>query len=196
MVVSMSLVIVLAYFRVISPTFAYDQFTQLAFTATVFSTLLAAYLYASSLWSSRDGGRYLTPETQLAPHGTTGNVLYDFFIGRTLNPRIGALDLKYFCELRPGLIGWALINLSMAAKQYQQLGYITNSMILVNLFQGYYVYDALNSEVSRTRGGMQRAQASMLELEPAHGRCFDCSRCAFLFVSRSSSSSSSLRPRS
>ena len=35
-----------------------------------------------------------------------GNPLYDFFIGRELNPRIGNFDLKYFCELRPGLIGW------------------------------------------------------------------------------------------
>lgn len=35
-----------------------------------------------------------------------GNPLYDFFIGRELNPRVGNFDLKYFCELRPGLIGW------------------------------------------------------------------------------------------
>ena len=31
---------------------------------------------------------------------TAGNVLYDFFIGRALNPRIGGLDLKVACELR------------------------------------------------------------------------------------------------
>jgi len=37
--------------------------------------------------------------------------VYDFFIGRELNPRIGNLDLKEFCELRPGLIGWLIINL-------------------------------------------------------------------------------------
>ncbi len=35
-----------------------------------------------------------------------GHVGYDFFIGRELNPRIKSLDIKYFCELRPGLIGW------------------------------------------------------------------------------------------
>ncbi|RUS31706.1 ergosterol biosynthesis ERG4/ERG24 family-domain-containing protein [Jimgerdemannia flammicorona] len=34
-----------------------------------------------------------------------------FFIGRELNPRLGkSFDLMSFCELRPGLIGWALIN--------------------------------------------------------------------------------------
>lgn len=35
-----------------------------------------------------------------------GNVAYDFFKGRELNPRIKNFDLKFFCEMRPGLIGW------------------------------------------------------------------------------------------
>lgn len=35
-----------------------------------------------------------------------GYFIYDFFTGHELNPRIGSFDLKYFCELRPGLIGW------------------------------------------------------------------------------------------
>lgn len=35
-----------------------------------------------------------------------GNPIYDFILGRELNPRIGSFDFKYFCELRPGLIGW------------------------------------------------------------------------------------------
>ena len=32
-------------------------------------------------------------------------------LGRELNPRIGTLDLKEFCELRPGLIGWLVLNM-------------------------------------------------------------------------------------
>ena len=35
---------------------------------------------------------------------------------------MGALDLKEFCELRPGLIGWVVLNLGMAAKQLQLHG--------------------------------------------------------------------------
>lgn len=147
-IVSSALMIGLAYFGVISPTIAYDLFPQLAFTALVFSCALAVYLYAHSLWTSRAGGRYLTSETQLAPHGHTGNALYDFFIGRSLNPRVGWLDLKYMCELRPGLVGWMLINFSMAAKQYEQHGSVTNSMWLVLAFQSWYVFDALAAEVS------------------------------------------------
>lgn len=37
---------------------------------------------------------------------SAGYFIYDFFTGHELNPRIGSFDLKYFCELRPGLIGW------------------------------------------------------------------------------------------
>lgn len=37
---------------------------------------------------------------------SSGNHIYDFFLGRELNPRLGSFDFKYFCELRPGLIGW------------------------------------------------------------------------------------------
>lgn len=47
-----------------------------------------------------------------------GIPIYDFFIGRELNPRIsfgplGDLDLKYFCELRPGLFLWLLFDVAM-----------------------------------------------------------------------------------
>jgi len=83
----------------------------------------------------------------LADGGQTGNPVYDFFIGRELNPRIGSFDLKCFCELRPGLIGWTILNVGMAAKQYEvRGGSISGSMILVNLLQGLYVWDALFQE--------------------------------------------------
>jgi hypothetical protein len=59
--------------------------------------------------------RYLSsfvPEGKiLARGGNTGSAIYDYFIGRELNPRIGNFDLKEFAELRPGLIGWTVINI-------------------------------------------------------------------------------------
>ncbi|XP_023586705.1 delta(14)-sterol reductase LBR isoform X2 [Trichechus manatus latirostris] len=77
-----------------------------------------------------------------------GNAVYDFFIGRELNPRIGAFDLKYFCELRPGLIGWVLINLVMllAEMKFQNRAAPSLAMVLVNSFQLLYVVDALWNE--------------------------------------------------
>jgi delta14-sterol reductase/lamin-B receptor len=115
----------------------YDEYLALAGAATVFSTGLSFYLYAKSF----------TPGALLARGGNSGNAIYDFFIGRELNPRIGkTFDWKEFCELRPGLIGWALINLGMAAKQFENTGRVSGSMIAVNALQGLYVWDALFQE--------------------------------------------------
>ena len=74
-------------------------------------------------------------------------------MGRELNPRWTittsrkyGLDLKCFCELRPGLIGWVVINLGMLFKQAQQPEGASPEMISVNLFQALYVWDALYNE--------------------------------------------------
>lgn len=52
-------------------------------------------------------------------------MLYDFWMGRELNPRLPGVmwDLKEWCELYPGLIGWAVLNLCMAVRQYDLHGY-------------------------------------------------------------------------
>jgi len=69
--------------------------------------------------------------------------VYDFFIGRELNPRIGGFDLKVFCELVPGLIGWLLLDLGFAQRQFQTTGAVSPAMGLVCAFQALYVVDAL-----------------------------------------------------
>ena len=43
-------------------------------------------------------------------------------MGRELNPRFGIIDLKYFCELRPGLLGWIAFNVAFAFKQAYTFG--------------------------------------------------------------------------
>lgn len=123
----------------------YDNYLSLAAVSIAGATILSIYLYLSSF---RQGA-------VLAAGGQTGSVIYDFFIGRELNPRIGTLDLKYLSELRPGLTGWAVLNLGMATKQYlnrkaaagvRGRGSISSSMLLVVLFQGLYVWDAQYQE--------------------------------------------------
>lgn len=84
-----------------------------------------------------------------APHPPLfpGNPIYDFFLGRELNPRIHSFDFKYFCELRPGLIGWVLINLALLLQEAELRGSPSLAMWLVNGFQLLYVADALWNEV-------------------------------------------------
>jgi len=71
----------------------------------------------------------------------TGRPFYDYFMGTALNPRVGSLDLKLFCEARPGMVFWMLMNLSMAAKQYELHGTVTVPMLLVVGFQSIYLID-------------------------------------------------------
>lgn len=111
----------------------YDLFLPLASAAFLLSFVLAIYLYVKSF----DGS------SMLALGGNSGNLVYDWFMGRELNPRVGNFDWKVFCEMRPGLIGWVIINYCFMAKQYEVQGTVTASMILVCMFQTWYILDAL-----------------------------------------------------
>uniref|UniRef100_A0A672FFB1 Delta(14)-sterol reductase LBR n=1 Tax=Salarias fasciatus TaxID=181472 RepID=A0A672FFB1_SALFA len=120
-------------------TYIHARFLQLAVATFLLSLLLSVYLYVRSRYAAAD---------QLAIGGNSGNVVYDFFKGRELNPRIRDFDLKFFCEMRPGLIGWCLINFAMALAEMKQQGLDapSYSMVLVNLFQLLYVVDGLWNE--------------------------------------------------
>lgn len=110
-----------------------DLFHPLMLGAIAISFAMSAVLYAASYRSSR----VLT-----ALGGNTGNPFYDFWIGRELNPRTGPLDWKLMCELRPGLIGWSILNWAFVAKSVQ-LGTVTPSIVLTALFESLYVLDGL-----------------------------------------------------
>ena len=109
------------------------NFLALLTAACAFAFAASIALYVSSFARGK----------LLARGGNTGNHLYDFFIGRELNPRVGAFDLKVFCELTPGLIGWLLLDLGFAHKQYATTGAVSPAMALVCGFQALYVVDAL-----------------------------------------------------
>ncbi|KAI0078209.1 ERG4/ERG24 ergosterol biosynthesis protein [Panus rudis PR-1116 ss-1] len=117
-------------------TFIYDKWVGFVTASLLMSVAQALFCYLGSF----------RPGRLLALGGNSGNPIYDFYIGRDLNPSIGSFDLKSFNELRPGLMLWALIDISMACKQYTLLGYVTDSMWLVLAFQIWYVGDALYNE--------------------------------------------------
>ncbi|KAJ3107369.1 7-dehydrocholesterol reductase [Phlyctochytrium planicorne] len=77
----------------------------------------------------------------------SGSVIYDMFMGIEFNPRIGKLfDFKLFHNGRPGIVAWTLINASFAVAQYREIGYVTNSMILLNFLHAVYVLDFFKHE--------------------------------------------------
>jgi len=81
------------------------------------------------------------------PMCIVGMVVYDFFMGRELNPCVGPIDLKFFCELRPGLIGWVILDLSFVAEVVANGQFPSVALLLVTAFHTLYVADALYHEV-------------------------------------------------
>lgn len=128
-----------------------DNYVQLLTANILISYALSIFLYIHSLtvdtnYPNRD-------LRELATGGTTGNLIYNFFIGRELNPRVtlplfGEIDIKTWCELCPGLTGWLLLDLAFLAKQYRIYGYVSDSIIFIVCVQGYYILSSQYNEPS------------------------------------------------
>lgn len=103
-----------------------DQLGPLLTTANIFAFAFSLFLYLRGKMNLENG---------------TGNAFYDYFFGTQLNPRLGNFDFKFFCESRPGLIGWTVLNFALAARQYEIQGRVTTPMALVLAFQFLYVAD-------------------------------------------------------
>ncbi len=116
-------------FKWFSPTVIFDNLGGLLIIANLAGFGLALFSYVKALLFPSH------PEDRK----WSGSLLYDFFMGVELNPRVGPIDFKLFFNGRPGIVAWTLINLSFAFAQYSRYGYVTNSMILVNVLHGLYV---------------------------------------------------------
>ena len=73
------------------------------------------------------------------PLRMSGNLVYDHFMGVSLNPRLGSIDLKMFAEVRVPWVLLFLISLSGAVKQYEELGRVTGNMAHMVLATGLYM---------------------------------------------------------
>lgn len=109
-------------------TFLYDQLDALVTTANLIVLGLCCYMFVIGRAQASAKERLLNP-------------LEAYFVGATLNPRSGSFDWKFFCESRPGMILWILINFSFAGAQYARHGELSTPMLLVCAFQLLYVAD-------------------------------------------------------
>lgn len=125
---------VITYGRLPELVFVYENLLQLLNSSLLIAIVGSIVLYICPFLFYKE-------EPILALGGNTGNHIFDWFIGRELNPRIGDFDLKVFAEMRPGLLLWVIINLSMMHHQWLKYGKVTDSMWLVVLFQCYYVVE-------------------------------------------------------
>eukprot|EP00007_Cunea_sp_BSH-02190019_P000300 CAMPEP_0174230630 /NCGR_PEP_ID=MMETSP0417-20130205/1357_1 /TAXON_ID=242541 /ORGANISM="Mayorella sp, Strain BSH-02190019" /LENGTH=403 /DNA_ID=CAMNT_0015308361 /DNA_START=170 /DNA_END=1378 /DNA_ORIENTATION=- len=108
----------------INATVLYDHYAFIFFAANAISFALSFVLYVKGASNGK----------------TTGNVLKDFWVGTELMPHFGKLNVKFFW-LRPSMMLWILINLSMLAKHIELMGHITPRMALYQAFTMLYVAD-------------------------------------------------------
>ncbi|CEJ82042.1 Putative Ergosterol biosynthesis protein ERG4/ERG24 [[Torrubiella] hemipterigena] len=123
--------------------FISENYVQLLTASIIIAYSLSTFVYVRS-FSVKAGN---VQNRELAAGGHTGNLLYDWFIGRELNPRvtiplIGEVDIKEWCELRPGMMGWIILNCSFCAQQYRNFGHVTDSIICITIVQALYIIDS------------------------------------------------------
>lgn len=125
-------------------TYIAENYVQLLTASTILAYALSIFVYIRSF--SVDTKYPNKDLRELAEGGHTGSFIYDFYIGRELNPRVtlpifGEIDIKTWFEMRVGLTGWILLDLAFIAKQYRNYGYLSDSIIFTTLFQSYYVLE-------------------------------------------------------
>ena len=111
-------------------TWIHDNFGALISAITIFCYAFGLFLY---VWGKAHPG---------GPSKVSGDFFVDYFFGPALNPRlppVTGFDFKFFCEGRPGLIGWMIINFALALTQHERHGAISLSMWIVLGLQLFYI---------------------------------------------------------
>lgn len=130
-VVTFSLLTALVAAGLVDVAVMYDNFGALISVVTMFVIAFSVFLYVYPRKSGQAGA-------------ISGSRIHDFFMGTVLNPRIPPVtgfDLKFFCESRPGLMGWLAVSLSFMGVQYQRHGTVTAAMVIVVAGQLLYIAD-------------------------------------------------------
>jgi protein-S-isoprenylcysteine O-methyltransferase Ste14 len=108
----------------------HTHFGALLSAVTIFSFVLSLFVW---WWGIRSPG---------GPSKRSASFVRDYFYGTALNPRtppVTGFDWKFFCECRPGLIGWLVLDFGMAAAQLELYGEISLAMATVIALQVVYV---------------------------------------------------------
>ena len=113
--------------KLFSPTIIYDNFGPMIAALNLFSLAFCVVLLIK--------GRAAPSSSD---SGSTGNWVFDYYWGTELYPRFFGWDVKMFTNCRFGLMSWALIIISFAAKQHQLYG-LSDSMLVAVALQLVYI---------------------------------------------------------
>ena len=124
--VTLVMVAVLHFTGVFRLTELASMFGPMQTVCNLYTYLLILALYLHARWTN-------TLERR------TDSPVYDYFMGPKLNPRIGNFDVKFFHELRPGIMHWFFTTIGFAIKQYERDGAVTMPMLLVCFYHLCFV---------------------------------------------------------
>ena len=103
-----------------------DEFGPLMSVAILSGFLISIAAYISALYRGVE-------------HRMSGSLIYDFFMGAELNPRMfGLLDFKMFFEVRIPWYILFLLSCGAAARQYEQLGWVSGEVMF--LVMAHFLY--------------------------------------------------------
>ena len=113
--------------KLFNPADIYDHYLEFIGAMNLVSLIFCLGLYLK--------GRFFPSSTDC---GASGNFLFDYYWGTELYPRVFGWDIKMFTNCRFGMMGWSLLILSYAAKQYESHG-LSDSMIVAVALQLIYI---------------------------------------------------------
>jgi len=113
---TLAIVFILNYTGIFRLSVVADMFGPLMTCAVLTGNAFSLFLYLHGIAT----GRAIR---------MSNNFFYDFFMGSALNPRFFGLDIKLWAEIRVSWILLFLLTCSAAAKQYEETGRLSPSMI-------------------------------------------------------------------
>lgn len=129
-IVTHALLYVAAYpLGLFSPTIVYDHFGSILVTLSSFALLFCAFLYVKGI---------VAPSTTDASR--SGNLIFDYYWGVELHPRLFGVNLKQLFNCRFAMMGWSVILFSFAAKQQALYGHVSTAMAISVGLQVAYIF--------------------------------------------------------
>lgn len=113
--------------KIFDPAEVYDHYQEIIGTLNLFSVLFCLALSLK--------GRFIPSSTD---SGASGNLIFDYYWGTELYPRVLGWDIKMFTNCRFGVMSWGLFILCYATKQYQS-GALSDSMVVAVTLQLVYI---------------------------------------------------------
>jgi delta14-sterol reductase/lamin-B receptor len=127
-ITSMALLMGLLATGTIRATMVLAELGPLLTVSTLVAVALAVWFY---VWGRQRG----------ALERSSGNPIYDFYMGTVLNPRFGLFDLKFFFESHIGMGTWGALAVLLPAAELESTGELSTAMLVVSVCQLLYIVD-------------------------------------------------------